>query len=235
MSNFPNNPAYNHGGASGQYAVMTPPPRQEKKVLPLAYTAGGGLLVGVVAGLILISGGSATKAVAANAPIEDEKSVEAAEGESAPLGEAATAEAGAVGSDKLAGDEPANIEPVEEEADPEPELLQAALTFDVTPPDVLADIKIEVDGESLGEGSELLTLTLDPSSGSKTVRVVAVASGYRDFEKSIHVKSDLRVPIKMRKVPEPKAVRTPAENSGRRKGPKNTGNKTTGPGGLLDL
>lgn len=253
MSNSPYNSNYDQEPASDSYDSLTLLPGQRRNVVPtLAYTASGGLLVGIVAGLLLISGGGKASAGAATA---DETPRAVADGPivSSQAPTSALTEAGetvpdATSADAGTGDSADNNSADTNSADnnvplaKEPEQAEAHLRFEVRPADI-ADIEIRLDGQVITNMAWLVSL--DAKDDPKTVKIVASADGYRDFKKKVRVSGDTRISIEMKKIPKrvvaektsTSKARPPSKESP--KATKDSGKKANekppGPGGLLNL
>ncbi len=211
-------------------------PQSNTKSMPLGFTAGGGLLVGIVAGLLLISGGGdAPKAeakgpVVAKAPttygdlVEEETPPTPTEGANAgdpvvpkPLADPS----GEASETKTEADKPVVIpEPPKPDPTPvEPEPTSVQLQFDITGLEEGVEATITLDNDVVPGTST--GFTIPAGKQKQRAKVVVRAKGYRAFRKTLNVTADMTVAVEMRKKP-----------SGGSGGKKPGG---TGPGGLLDL
>ena len=219
-----NNPAPYPGQSSGSFPLPPVAPTANKaKGFPMTYSAGGGLVVGVIIGLLLISGDSAPadasqpevvavenealEDVAEPTLPEEAEAVAAAEPELADP-ESAEAEAedleGTEGGLAAAPQLPslakgaALVEPgAEPIADPEPVI--AELSFSISPEELEGLVTIEVNGEDI-DGARIFSVDLGDKA-KKRVRVSAKAKGYRNFSQVLQLEGNASVDIVMKKRP----------------------------------
>ncbi len=221
--------------------------RNVKKRMPLGASAGGGLVLGLVAGLILIGGGDSKKAEAS----KEAEIVAKAETPKAPKtlgqlaeddGVAPKTEAGEPAVEPTKPAEAATADPSATESAPEtpataePAVVQPAAPAPAAPEPVVPepepiDVSLQFDVTGLEAGVEAtITVNGKPVTGtsaplvipagkkSMKAKLVVKAKGYRGFRKTLTVTEDASIPVAMRKKPA----------GGPRK-------KAGGPGGLLDL
>lgn len=222
-------------GAHPASSIASVAPRPSRA---LHIAIGAGLVVGVLVGLVIGGGDSAAEVEPAPAEVAEvttpepptptptptpapvvEPTVEALpepEGEPEPEGDPEP-----VAEPIAVAETPPEPEPEPDRGpepdtgnDPSPELdrdetrtTSILLSFDVQPASA-PELHITVDGQKVTGSSHALTIT-----GQKSVKIVARARGYRTWSKTLTVRGDKSIDIKLRR---------PTKTSG-------------GPGGSLDL
>lgn len=237
-----------------QRAVVSPAMQAPNSGLinSFKFSAGGGLLAGVVAGFVLITGASEpTKEVNATVKIEakkvallgDDTGPELVE---ADVGEAESEAAPAVGEDvEKPSDtkvDPADLvaatpeTPADTQTDtaetaatptaPEPteSLTNYSVMFQIRPAILRDTISIKVDGEPYDIQS-FYSLGLKTGQKSQKIQVTAIAEGYRDFKGSQVIRRDDQFIIQMKEKPKTVAPAVVAKVST----PKTTKPKSTKP------
>tara|TARA_R110002096_G_scaffold77896_7_gene183337 strand:- start:84938 stop:85693 length:756 start_codon:yes stop_codon:yes gene_type:complete len=208
-----------------------------KKAMPLGVTAGGGLLVGVIAGLLMISGGGDAKAdapkeakgpalakapttygdLAGTEPATKPETVTSAEPETKTADPSAATVAAADPTDDSQAKPPvAVVIPDPPKPEPIPEPTSVDLSFEVTGLDDGVEATITVDDDVVvGTSTGFL---IAAGKTKQKAKIVVRAKGYRVFRKVLNVEADMEIDVAMRK---------------RATGGSKPGK--SGPGGLLDL
>lgn len=200
----PGQPPYPGGAVQTGQAAPLPPPGRESggrrgtsRVLPIMVAAG--LAVGVCGGLVVVLGTGESDAATNEPEVTGSKT-------------GGTPDAGV----EVAATTPdAAPEPPPPDAAPEPPpIKKITVKFDVEP----SNATVTVDGEEIEDNA--YTVELEPDK-SKTVKIVAKASGYKTFKDERTIDGDDTVEIKLDK------RSSGRRNTGRRTG----GGRRTGSGG----